>query len=114
MIVSDNGAELTSKATWSDQSRVVWHYIAPDEPRQNAFIESFNGRLRDELLNETLFTSRLRPASRSDSSDGRPWVRPHLQPAPGSGAVLCRGLRASSSRYHHPSGHQSRSELRAG
>jgi putative transposase len=33
------------------------HYIAPGKPTQNAFIESFNARLRDELLNETLFTS---------------------------------------------------------
>ncbi len=33
------------------------YYIAPGKPQQNAFIESFNGRLRDELLNETLFTS---------------------------------------------------------
>ena len=37
--------------------RIEWHYIAPGKPTQNAFIESFNGRLRDELLNETLFTS---------------------------------------------------------
>jgi putative transposase len=36
---------------------VEWHYIAPGKPQQNAFIESFNGRLRDELLNETLFGS---------------------------------------------------------
>ena len=59
MIVSDNGSELTSNAilTWADCSRVEWHYIAPGKPTQNAFIESFNGRLRDELLNETLFTS---------------------------------------------------------
>ena len=42
---------------WSQESRVEWHYIAPGKPQQNAFIESFNGRLRDELLNETLFTS---------------------------------------------------------
>ena len=34
-----------------------WHYIAPGKPIQNAFIESFNGRLRDEFLNETLFSS---------------------------------------------------------
>ncbi|WP_035723648.1 IS3 family transposase, partial [Bradyrhizobium sp. ARR65] len=59
MVVSDNGTELTSNAilTWADQSRVAWYYIAPGKPMQNAFIESFNGRLRDELLNETLFTS---------------------------------------------------------
>jgi putative transposase len=57
--VSDNGTELTSTAIlrWSQDSGVEWHYIAPGKPQQNAFIESFNGRLRDELLNETLFSS---------------------------------------------------------
>ena len=59
MCVSDNGTELTSVAIlrWSQETRIEWHYIAPGKPQQNAFIESFNGRLRDELLNETLFTS---------------------------------------------------------
>ena len=59
MCVCDNGTELTSMAIlrWSQETRVEWHYIAPGKPQQNAFIESFNGRLRDELLNETLFTS---------------------------------------------------------
>jgi putative transposase len=59
MIVSDNGTELTSMAMlrWSQEHRIEWHYIAPGKPQQNAFVESFNGRLRDELLNETLFTS---------------------------------------------------------
>jgi putative transposase len=59
MIVSDNGSEFTSNAilAWSDRARVEWHYIAPGKPMQNGFIESFNGRLRDELLNETLFSS---------------------------------------------------------
>lgn len=58
-IVSDNGTELTSMAilTWSQANNIEWHYITPGKPQQNAFIESFNGRLRDELLNETLFTS---------------------------------------------------------
>ncbi len=57
MIVSDNGTELTSNAIlcWSDRTGVAWHYIAPGKPTQNAFVESFNGRLRDELMNETLF-----------------------------------------------------------
>jgi putative transposase len=41
---------------WSQQSGVAWHYIAPGKPQQNAFIESFN-RLREELLNETRFSS---------------------------------------------------------
>jgi putative transposase len=59
MIVSDNGTELTSMAIlrWSQETGVGWHYIAPGKPQQNGFIESFNGRLRDELLNETLFRS---------------------------------------------------------
>jgi putative transposase len=59
MCVSDNGTEFTSMAIlhWAQQKHVQWHYIAPGKPQQNAFIESFNGRLRDELLNETLFTS---------------------------------------------------------
>jgi putative transposase len=58
-IVSDNGTELTSVAIlkWSQGACVHWRYIAPGKPMQNAFIESFDGRLRDELLNETLFTS---------------------------------------------------------
>jgi putative transposase len=59
MIVSDNGTELTSLTMlrWSQQRDVAWHYIAPGKPQQNAFVESFNGRLRDECLNETLFSS---------------------------------------------------------
>jgi putative transposase len=58
-LVSDNGTELTSTAilAWVDRQKVAWHYIAPRKPVQNVFIESFNGRLRDELLNETLFRS---------------------------------------------------------
>jgi putative transposase len=57
--VSDNGTELTSMAIlrWGQERSIQWHYIAPGKPQQNAFIESFNGRLRDELLNETLFTT---------------------------------------------------------
>jgi putative transposase len=55
--VSDNGTELTSMAIlkWSQERQVAWHYIAPGKPQQNAFAESFIGRLRDECLNETLF-----------------------------------------------------------
>ncbi len=58
-IVSDNGTALTSNAIleWADERQVGWQYIAPGRPQQNGFSESFNGRLRDELLNETLFRS---------------------------------------------------------
>ncbi|WP_230646950.1 integrase core domain-containing protein, partial [Bradyrhizobium sp. Leaf401] len=59
MCLSDNGTELTGMAMlrFSQERQIEWHYIAPGKPTQNAFIESFNARLRDELLNETLFTS---------------------------------------------------------
>ena len=58
MIVSDNGTELTSNAilSWSRDHKVEWHYIAPGKPMQNGYVESFNGRMRDELLNESLFS----------------------------------------------------------
>jgi len=58
---SDNGTELTSNAIlkWADERGVGWEYIQPGKPQQNAFSESFNGRLRDVLLNETLFRSLL-------------------------------------------------------
>ena len=39
------------------KNKVEWHYIDPGKPQQNGFIESFNGSLRDELLNEELFDS---------------------------------------------------------
>ncbi|MCK1316882.1 IS3 family transposase [Bradyrhizobium sp. 162] len=57
MIVSDNGTEFTCNAmlAWSEENKIDWHFIAPGKPMQNGFCESFNGRMRDELLNETLF-----------------------------------------------------------
>ena len=87
-IVCDNGTELTSNAilTWADDSGVGWHYIAPGKPQQNGHNESFNGRLRDELLNETLFRSLAHAraeleARRRDYNERRPhsglgWMTP--------------------------------------
>lgn len=59
LIVSDHGTELTSNAIlgWNKDHGVGWYYIAPGKPMQNGYIESFNGRMRDELLNESLFLS---------------------------------------------------------
>ena len=88
IIVSDNGTEFTSNAIlgWADETGVGWHYIAPGKPQQNGFIESFNGRLRDELLNETLFRSlpharAVLEAWRRDYNEQRPhsklgWMTP--------------------------------------
>jgi putative transposase len=80
MCVSDNGTELTSMAIlrWSQETAIDWHYIAPGKPQQNAFVESFNGRLRDELLNETLFVSLAHVrAALDDWRDDYNTVRPH-------------------------------------
>jgi putative transposase len=59
MIVSDNGTELTSRAVleWTNRIGTLWHYIAPGKPTQNAMVESFIGRFRDECLNEEVFAS---------------------------------------------------------
>lgn len=82
MVVSDNGSELTSNAilTWADQSRVAWHYNTPGKPMQNAFIESFNGRLRDELVERDAVhvAEQARVALgcwRADYNDARPHSR---------------------------------------
>jgi putative transposase len=96
-VVSDNGTELTSNAmlAWAAERGVGWHYIQPGKPTQNAFIESFNGRLRDELLNETLFTSLAQAraaleAWRRDYNGERPhsalgWLTPAAYAALASG-----------------------------
>ncbi len=93
-VVSDNGTELTSVAVlrWSQDRAVAWHYIAPGKPQQNAFVESFNGRLRDECLNETMFTS-LRHARAVLAAWQQDYnrVRPHSAlggQTPGSISVL--------------------------
>jgi putative transposase len=79
MIVSDNGTELTCNAIikWTEENGVEWHYIAPGKPQQNGFMESFNGKLRDECLNEHVFSSlaearRLIEAWRIDYNAERP------------------------------------------
>jgi putative transposase len=80
LCVSDNGTELTSMAIlrWCQETQVQWHYIAPGKPTQNAFVESFNGRLRDELLNETLFVSLAHARSAlADWKDDYNMIRPH-------------------------------------
>ena len=109
MIVSDNGTELTSNAIlqWSDDHAVAWHYIAPGKPMQNAFAESFIGRLRDELLNEMLFrslphTRALLEAWRADYNTNRPhsrlgWLSPAIYAADRRSAAL-RSLDGSATR----------------
>ncbi|MCH8745318.1 MAG: transposase family protein [Chloroflexi bacterium] len=58
VLVMDNGPEFTSKAMpcWAQQRGVKLHFIDPGKPRQNAYIESFNGKFRDECLNGQWFS----------------------------------------------------------
>lgn len=75
----DNGSEFTSNAMlgWAAHADVDLHFIDPGRPMQNGSVESFNGRLRDELLNEhafpTLFHARSAVAAwRDDYNHTRP------------------------------------------
>src|SRR5579872_919748 len=85
-IVSDNGTELTSNAVlrWAAE-RVSWHYIQPGKPVQNAFIESFNSKLRDECLNEHFFFGLAEARHLIEA-----W-RQGLQPAPATQQSGCFG-----------------------
>ena len=79
-IVSDNGTEFTSMAIlkWVRETDVDWHYIAPRKPQQNGFIESFNGKLRDECLNETLFDTLVDARHTLEEwQEDYNWRRPH-------------------------------------
>jgi len=59
IIRTDNGKEFTGKAmlNWAHERGITLRLIEPGKPNQNAYIESFNGRFRDECLNEHWFTS---------------------------------------------------------
>ena len=58
-IRSDNGPEFTAKAVrkWLERLGVKTLFIEPGSPWENGYIESFNGKLRDELLNREIFTT---------------------------------------------------------
>jgi putative transposase len=78
-ILSDNGTEFTSKAIlrWCQQQGIRWDYIQPGKPYQNGYIESFNGKLRDECLNESIFVNlqeakRLVESWREEYNERRP------------------------------------------
>ena len=76
----DNGPEFISRVVdqWAYANGVALHFIAPGKPVQNAFIESFNGKFRDECLNQSWHTS-LEDARRSIEAWRRDYntVRPH-------------------------------------
>ncbi len=88
-ITVDHGTEFTSNALdeWAYRRGVALDFIRPGKPVENAFIESFNGRLRDECLNVYSFESiahaqDLIEAWRRDYNDRRPHgALGHLTPS---------------------------------
>lgn len=129
-IVSDNGTAFTSNAIlkFVDDRKFDRPCIAPGKPTRTAFIESFNGRLRDELLNETLFPSlhharATRAAWRTDYNTEHPplpprladpcRLRPDLHPATAPAAAQPAKLRASPRCPTRPNGQNSNPESRS-
>ena len=97
-IVCDNGSEYTSLVMfdWAQRSGVGLQFIQPGKPSQNGFCESFNGRVRDECLNESLF-SNLREAQKITAKWRNAYnnERPHSSlnwATPNEFAKSCSGL----------------------
>jgi len=105
MIVSDNGTEFTSNAMlgWAKDHGVDWHYIAPGRPMQNGYIESFNGRMRDELLNESLFLGLDHARTRiADWANDYNLRRPHSALGYLTPAAYAANLSATCDRLRNP------------
>jgi len=104
-IVSDNGTEFTCNAmlAWCKDNAIDWHFIAPGKPIQNAFVESFNGRMRDEFLNETLFfglnDTRRKLAAWVTDYNGE---RPHSSLKYQTPAAYAANLTATGDRLRNP------------
>ena len=105
LIVSDHGTEFTSNAmlAWTEQAGVAWHFIAPGKPMQNGICEAFNGRMRDELLNETLFfgIQHARAAVARWTADYN-HSRPHSALGYATPAAFAAQLTATGNRLRNP------------
>ena len=105
LIVSDNGTEFTSNAmfAWTRDNKISRHFIAPGKPMQNGFCESFNGRMRDELLNESLFMGLDHARDRIAN-----WIADYNQRRPHSAlgymtpAAYAANLTATGGRLRNP------------
>jgi transposase InsO family protein len=105
MVVSDHGTEFTSNAVlaWAAEQRVTWHFIAPGKPMQNAYCESFNGRMRDELLNESLFFGLDHVREKITTwVDDYNQCRPHSALGYQTPAVYAANLTAMTDRLRNP------------
>jgi putative transposase len=105
LIASDNGTEFTSNAifAWTRDHNISWHFIAPGKPMQNGFCERLNGRMREELLNESLFMgldhARARIANWIADYNQR---RPHSSLGYMTSAAYAADLAATGDRQRNP------------
>lgn len=106
-IVVDNGPEFTSKALdrWAYERGITLYFIEPGKPTQNAFIESMNGKFREECLSETWFTSMRHVRERIATwRDDYNRVRPHKALGWNTPAEAERGALATPERLFGRSG----------
>jgi putative transposase len=89
--------------TWCKEASVNWHFISPGKPMQNGFVESFNGRMRDELLNETLFFDLVhaRQSIGTWAADYN-FQRPHSSLGYLTPAAFAANLTATGDRLRNP------------
>jgi putative transposase len=88
---------------WSEQNKIDWHFIAPGKPMQNGFCESFNGRMRDELLNETLFFDLDHARAKiADWASDYNSQRPHSSLGYLTPAAYAANLNATCDRLRNP------------
>ena len=82
-ITTDNGSEFAGQAmdAWAHQARVKLDFIRPGRPVQNGYVESFNGRLRDECLNGEIFSSLADAREKLERWRDYNEKRPHTAPA---------------------------------
>src|SRR5947209_9400231 len=88
---------------WTRDNKISWHFVAPGKPTQNGFCESFNGRMRDELLNESLFMALGHARERIAN-----WIADYNQRPPHSAlgymtpAAYAANLAATGGRLRNP------------
>lgn len=99
MIVSDHGTEFTCNAmlAWCKDAAIDWHFIAPGKPMQNGFVESFNGRMCNELLNEPLFFDLYDTRAKIGN-----WVADYNLQRPLAPAAYAAHLTATDDRLRNP------------